>query len=106
MFGTVDEDIKEQYTGIEFTLRGVRITELPDEDQDRNYNEGIEDTVLCERECPYCNRTQAFVLDSLAVGMISVGHVINDVPIPAHAREMFITGICDDCWNEMFGEPE
>lgn len=71
---------------------------------------------VVEWECPRCRRDIQWVteddkkiaqLENWADGTTTDKNIQEAMPdIPADVREVFLSGICQDCWNEMFHHPE
>ena len=57
-------------------------------------------------ECVQCSREKLIEADPVDVEAWRDGELIqNAMPyLDANQREMFISGVCGDCWKKMFGE--
>lgn len=57
-----------------------------------------------KRNCPSCGLTQVVKVEQEDYDKYQNGmHVQNAFPyLNAEQRELFITGICPECWNRMF----
>lgn len=55
--------------------------------------------------CIYCRRPQTIEVDEDAAGRYQRGEFVQDCfpTLSPGDREFLISGICDTCWNEMFG---
>jgi len=58
--------------------------------------------------CRCCGVDQTLSAPVTAFMAWETGEYIQDAlpMLSAGQREMLISGTCDDCWKEMFGEPE
>ena len=57
-----------------------------------------------KRNCPVCRRTQFVVVEQEDYDKYQNGMYVQDAfpYLRAEQREMFITGICSECWKKMF----
>lgn len=55
------------------------------------------DAVICKRVCPFCGKKKSIETDIKELGIILFKKRGLEQTNPS-LREMFITGICDDCW--------
>lgn len=62
------------------------------------------------KDCPVCGKNHGIVLNGnqirrIADFMKNNKSIQNEFPdLTPEQREFFITGICDDCWNQMKNE--
>ena len=57
-----------------------------------------------KRNCPVCRRTQVVGVEQEDYDKYQNGMYVQDAfpYLRAEQREMFITGICSECWKKMF----
>ena len=55
--------------------------------------------------CPMCNKAQILKVDPEDLEKYLSGALVQDAfpNLSPEDRELFVTGICPDCWNKMFG---
>ena len=58
--------------------------------------------------CPICNRTNEITVKEADFILWSAGTLVQDAfpYLSADEREMLISGICPDCWENLFSEEE
>lgn len=66
-----------------------------------------DDSVKCECTCPECGKHQECVvklndLENYKAGIAPAYKVFRY--LLASEREMFLTGLCNDCWEKLIGE--
>lgn len=71
----------------------------------------VKDGKVClERKCPSCGKVWNVVIsveqftEMQTPGSKRIQEILPDVP--AAEREFFLTGICPECWNNIFAEEE
>jgi hypothetical protein len=64
--------------------------------------------VLVEGPCYSCSEKQAVVVKTADLSRFRAGDFAQDCfpYLSAPEREFLISGICDKCWNDMFGDEE
>lgn len=60
-------------------------------------------------KCPCCKNSKEFILSvdkwcKIAARKEKMQDILPE--LPAHDRERFISGLCPDCWEELFGGEE
>lgn len=69
----------------------------------------VDDIIKVTKKCIYCKKDRTFELtQNEVVGVYDNSKYIQEVLARFNAgdREMFISGICPDCWDGMFGGEE
>ena len=63
---------------------------------------------LTSVNCPDCETALTIEVPSQNVFLMNQGGLVTSVlpDEPADVRERFISGICGDCWNNLFGVGE
>lgn len=58
--------------------------------------------------CPLCGRTSFVTVDPVGFDAYRAGALVQDAfpRLSADEREMLISGICPECWDAQFSEPE
>lgn len=58
--------------------------------------------------CPFCGRSTDVLVDEVEYGCWLEGMSIQDAmpDLSPDEREMLISGICPNCWEQMFGSDE
>jgi len=67
----------------------------------------VEETFKVTKKCIYCKKDRTFELtQNELIGVYDNREYIQKILARFNAgdREMFISSICPDCWDEMFGE--
>lgn len=61
-----------------------------------------------QRECPCCGKVQRIVVDFASYYLWKTGlHIQKAFPeLDANQREILISGICPECWDNMWGGDE
>lgn len=56
--------------------------------------------------CCQCGKPQEIIVDDAALRKFRAGGFAQDCfpTLPAEQREFLISGICGDCWDEMFSD--
>lgn len=71
-------------------------------------DDGKRQTLRFDGPCIYCRKPQSVRVDAEAAMKFSEGMFAQDAfpELSPGEREFLISGICDKCWDKMFGEPE
>lgn len=58
--------------------------------------------------CPFCGHVSEILVDDEVLKRMEDGELIQDIlpGLPASEREVLISGICIDCQEEVFSEPD
>ena len=66
----------------------------------------FEDSVYVSRNCPFCGKYWEVEVSEADYWNWKNGELVqNAFPyLNANDREIFISGICSECWDNMFGE--
>lgn len=71
--------------------------------------ERVGSSIKCECTCPECGKHQECIVkledfNNYKQGNLNIGRAFPY--LTAAEREIFLTGLCNDCWEKLMGEEE